>query len=862
MVSSLALPDPAASMLGRWLEVVAAVPHALAIEGDGVRFTFAEADALSDIVAKNTRHAVPDDGQPLGAMMGHDASAVIVAIAMLKIGRPLVMLDPHLPAERLRTIVNLVGMSSAVVARQHAGAAAQLDDCLTNVVAYDSLVSFKAAEHARDEVDSSLELELERGRAARGQDIFTIVFTSGSTGAPKGVSTTQDVVLSDVVTFHERLGFDVQDRVLMTLPLGYSAGTCALWAALLNGASVWCLDSRDKGVAAVVSYIRKNSLSVILCTPHLMRAIASGMPPLASLPSVRVAATVGEAVHGRDLRAIREHLGATAVLANWAGSSETGMIALHTITGDEAIPDCSLPAGQVVDLKVVTLVGEDGSPVKQGEVGSVVVTSDYTSTGYWGNEAQTAERFSVDVNGVRVYRLGDRGRFDGRGHLTLLGRADAAVKIRGYLVEPSETEAALLSLDTVEEAAVMANNHDGVSRLVAYVVPSAGLIPPSNAALRKELRGRLPEYMVPSEILQLGALPRTERGKVDRRSLPAVPARHRQLGLSAQEAEIAAIWEKLLALPFVNKDDDFLALGADSLSVEELLAVVEDRYRLSLRSTDLMNNPTLEQFARLIAGNAEASPSHPDVVHLSAGGGNEPLFCFAGAGALGLQFRPLARHFPERDVYAFQAHGLEERAMPDRTVTDHARRYLEFIRTTKPHGPYLLAGHSFGGLVALEVAHLLAEAGEEVELVALIDTYLPGTEEAAADDTPASDAHGVPTAPHRSTERLLFGLKDFGRHARSYLLGLTTFRGELQFQAFFDFTLRVARKYRVRPYAGRVLLVHAEDNPDGPDQWSASLASAVEFERVAALHEPILREPYATELARHLRKSITAGRAQ
>ena len=371
-----------------------------------------------------------------------------------------------------------------------------------------------------------------------------------------------------------------------------------------------------------------------------------------------------------------------------------GGIATFEIPGGAPVPDGIVPAGSISSNKEVRLVDEHGAPVAEGEAGEILVVSDYLAAGYLHDDEQTALRFGTDADGRPTCRQGDLGRFDGNGDLVLLGRADAAVKVRGYLVEPGEIEAAFMTMPDVTEVVVTTVvAPPAVTYLIAYVVTKATVRPPSPAAFRRGLRGVLPEYMIPTHIVALPSLPRNERGKVDRQQLPPVaprvPVDEEQ---DMRQQIMAGIWGETLGLTDIALDDDFMALGGDSLTAEEMLAAVHDRFDVDLASTQLLEYPTLREFTGRVTSTAKALPSHPDVVTLRSGGTETPVFAFAGAGALALTFLPLSRHLEGRSVYAFQAHGLEQRALPDWSVEAAARRYLEIIRVIQPKGPYRAGG--------------------------------------------------------------------------------------------------------------------------------------------------------------------------
>jgi acyl-coenzyme A synthetase/AMP-(fatty) acid ligase/thioesterase domain-containing protein/acyl carrier protein len=907
IIPPIVVPGPETSILRRWKDVVRAVPNRPALTSASSSYTFAEVDAISDEVAIALARALPAGDEPVGAFISHTAEGLIAYLSVLKAGRIVVVLDSHVPTERLRDICDLAGITGCVADDVNLEAAHGLGDFMTTVVPLDPIIAGvdPGAPAERSPEDAAvLAAGLERG----GKDPIGIVFTSGSTGRPKGVVQNHAEFLNDSMVSAEAFRITPDDRVAMVLPYGFAAGSILVFVALLNGAGLWSFDPRNGGIRALTAWIEDNKLTTFNCTPHLMRSLSSALATGAGrggsasgtsassaespLASLRLVSTVGESVHGRDVAAIRPHLPASATFINWMGSSEMGTLSVYEIPGSAPIPEGTVPAGTIVANKEVILVREDGSVAEPGEAGEIVTISDYMSGEYWHDDVNNALRFADYHDGRRLCRQGDLGRFD-NGDLVLLGRADAAVKVRGYLVEPSEIEAAFLTIDGVTESVVITDvNPPAPTRLIAYVAQQPGLRPHSPAALRRLLRLRIPEYMVPGTIVQVGSLPRNERGKVDRRQLPPVPARvPNPTELDPRQRVVADIWSSVLGLEveMIGLDDDFMALGGDSLSAEELLTHVHERFGVTLTSTDLLESPTLREFAQRISMGSGALPTHPDVVTLRSDGTRTPLFCFAGAGALALTFLPLSQHFPEHSMYAFQSHGLEKRAIPDRSVQSEARRHIAILRILQPRGPYLLIGHSYGGLIALEVARQLIEAGETVELTALLDTYLPESAELMRDavageiaeqrDGEGSAATAPATQPRRSPadvlsrviprsliERTPFAkvlarplppLRDVPRHFRSHTAGFLMFSGRKQFDAFFDHSILSARKYRIKNAPGRVLLVFADGNPDGVAGWSPLLAEQPSMVAISSEHTSLLREPHASELAEAIQAELS-----
>jgi acyl-coenzyme A synthetase/AMP-(fatty) acid ligase/thioesterase domain-containing protein/acyl carrier protein len=830
------------------------LPDRLAFVSDTSSYTFSEADALSRHVADEITDRWPDDGAPIGLLAGHDADALVGMLGIWKAERIAVVLDTHLPEERLRDIVELAGLRRVIAddERRSLAEALMVDGGTTLLLRS----AFSSTRSAHEQPEPST--------IRQGQDAAAIVFTSGSTGRPKGVLQAHGQLLNDAYANGAQYRITPEDRVALVFPFGFAAGLSLLCVAVLNGACVYAYDPRDHGIRRFAAWLREHRISTLHCTPHLMRSLIETLEPDEVLETLRLVCTAGEAIYGRDVVQLRAHLNEDASFINWLGSSEMGTLSLFEIRSDDEVPTGPLPVGPPIANKEVRIVRDDGTDAEDGEVGDVVAISRYLSGGYWHNDEANALRFSQLPDGRRTCQQGDLGKIDSDGNLILLGRSGSAVKVRGYLVEPSEVEAALLRIEDVKDAVVEAvSNPPSPTRLVAYVVCDEHRRAPSAAMLRRELRTKLPEYMVPPTIVQLTDLPRTERGKVDRRNLPApVAVRHSEPPSSQYELVVADIWCDVLGLDEIGLDDDFMESGGDSLGVEEVLVLVQERLGVILPSSDVIAAPTLREFTRLVQlGRESRLPSQPDVVTLHATGEKTPIHCFAGAGALALTFHPVSRHLPDRRIYGYQAHGLERHGLPDRTVRAAARRYLETLRVLQPSGPYILLGHSFGGLVALEIADMLTSAGEEVEFVGLLDTYLPSSVATADYDyvrlPEREHGAGQLTRALNSVGKWFDNLlpegipavNEWGRHARSYVAGVVQFDGQKQFDAFFDQLKRVARHHRMHRYEGRSLLVLADNNPDGQDAWRPYLADTCDIVHIASEHSSLLREPHASELA-------------
>jgi thioesterase domain-containing protein len=663
-----------------------------------------------------------------------------------------------------------------------------------------------------------------------------LAFTSGSTGTPKVVVNDHRMIVHDAWVNASATGcYGIGDVVAHTLPMAFFAGLMATLAGPLSGATMALYDVRGDGIGALPGWLRASGATVMHASPAIVRALVGIDPDPVAFGALRSLTVAGEQAHGRDVEAARRLLPPGCTIRNRYGSSETGLVAEHPVGPGHAPVAGALPVGTAVGHTRIDLLREDGTPAAAGEPGVVAVTARHMSTGYLGDAAATGAAFLDNPDGTRTFRTRDVGRFDADGRLHLLGRRDHSVKIRGYLVEPGEVDAALFELPGVAEAVTVGvpRPGDGVLRLVSYVVPAGA--PLEAAAVRAALHDVLPGYMVPETVAFLDALPRTERGKLDRSALPEPPAPERGGGreLTDWEQVVADLWADVLGIDDIAADDDFFALGGDSLAAERLLGRVVTDLGVpadEVTSATLVQAPTPAAFAARLRRVAE--PATGTLVPLQPGGGKAPLFVVAGGGGLGLALTAFARHLgPDRPTWALQAHALESRGLPDFSVAAAARRHIAELRRVQPVGPYHLAGHSFGGLVALEMAHRLRDSGDDVAMLVMLDSFPPD---------PGLHANVRRRSPQR-------WLKDTAG------LVVATLRGGASSDRYWRFyrqSMYLHRRYRTRPWPGETLVVVA-DSPEKEQRslWAAHLSGTWDLVQVTGDHLTMLRPPHVAATA-------------
>ncbi|MFF5900157.1 amino acid adenylation domain-containing protein [Streptomyces argenteolus] len=551
-----------------------------------------------------------EDG--VGVLVGRSAAVVAATLGAIGAGAAYVPMDPGWPAERLARVAEAAHVRALVVDEAAADelwvreAAAGLP-----LVVVDALGGVLRGAPPRPGPLPSF---------TRGDRLAYVMFTSGSTGLPKGVGVTHADVVALAADSTWKNG--VCDAVLMHSAYVFDASTFEIWVPLLNGGRVVVAPSGVVEARTLHDMVHRHGVTALFLTTALFNVVAEEDPK--AFAGLRMVAAGGEAASPGLMQRVAAAAPATLVLHVYGPTETTTFTARHPVAaGTEGVP----PIGRALDGTSLYVLDDSLALVPPGVVGELYVSGRGVARGYQGSPAPTAARFVADpysTRGGRMYRTGDLVRWTGSGHIEYVGRADGQVKLRGFRIEPAETERVLLAEPEVHGVCVVVREDiPGDRRLVAYVVPAPGARPDGSDLARRAGR-TLPAYMVPSAFVTLDALPLNANGKIDRPALPAprAVATTGRAPRTAHEEVLAGLFADILGVTAVGVDDNFFSLGGHSLLATRLIGRVRAALGTDVGLRTLFDHPTAARLAAVLDSTAGTRPvlspqQRPEAVPLS-----------------------------------------------------------------------------------------------------------------------------------------------------------------------------------------------------------------------------------------------------
>jgi amino acid adenylation domain-containing protein len=784
-------------------------------------------------------------GTLVGVFMDRSPASLAALLGSWKVGAAYLALDPISPPERLAFVLRDAGVSLVIAERK---LASLLPAHLSRVLYADDLLSEQFPDSGDPEVITS------------PGDLAYVLYTSGSTGTPKGVEVSHYSLANVITAIAEELRLQAGEVLLAHTSLGFDISNLEMYLPLVSGGSLYIAEPGRVGDGArLIHALRDSGATTMLGTSTLWRLLLDagweGKPDLRAVSG-------GEVLSLELAKALSKR---TAVVWNHYGPTEATISA--TTARIDATTD-KVTIGRPISNVTVYVLDPNGRPVAGETTGELYIGGVGVARAYRNRPDLTAASFLPDPfspePGARLYKTGDLARKLQDGRLEFLGRIDQQVKIHGYRIELEEIEEQIRQFPGVSDAAVAAiGRGQNDQRIVAWL-ESKRIIPASQ--IREFLRRRLPAYMVPSEFRHVDSIPLNESGKIDRKSLAANLS-----GTIAEtftgpetdtESRLRSIWEDLLQIGPIALTDSFFDLGGDSLLAALLVTQIKKHFDQNITPDTLIECPAIKSLAARIK--TKENPAWRVLVPLRAEGSSSPLFIVHGLGGSALLFRSLAAHMSQdQPVYGVTLPSGVVHDGNEMKVKALASKCLEEIRLICPTGPYYLSGHSFGALIALEMAAQLARSGEQIGLLAFIDSdrNLARHFEGAYDDaaTPALVLRRYQAKLKSLTEK---GVLEVFRRRVEYIklrkrmkLAQKAAEHEVSSGGFEakELMALAARDYSPALYPGSAVLFRAKDEvrskADRDLGWAELISEGLQIVDIPGGHLTLFDEPNVEVLA-------------
>ena len=863
--------------LHSWFEQMAHTqPQAPALTCGTITLTYAELNHRANQIA----HALIRDGVRPGMLVAvctdRDLTLVPALIGILKAGAAYLPLDLSYPAERLAFILRDAEVALLLTQQN---LIVRLPDHLCRRLCLDDATEFvNLPQH-------------DPQTSANPDDTAYVIYTSGSTGKPKGCLVTHRNVVRLMQGTEAWFKFNAQDVWTLFHSTAFDFSVWEMWGALLYGGRLVVVPHvLSRSPDEFYRLLAREHVTVLNQTPSAFRQLMAAEDLIGVRPalSLRYVIFGGEALEMSTLRPWFQRHGETQPqLVNMYGITETTVHVTYRPLSMADLRGGSVIGVPIPDLQIYVLDAHR-EPVPLGVAGEMYVGGAGLARGYLNRPELTSERFLPDTlsgrPGTRLYRTGDLARILPGRDLEYLGRADEQVKVRGFRIELGEIEAVLTSHADVRNAAVVAHEDaTGDKYLVGYVV--CGIDRPTTEGLRRYLKTKLPDYMVPSSIVFLENLPLTENGKLDRRALPE-PERVEMVTQERPyvaprnhiEERLAGIWADILRLPRVGVEDHFFDIGGTSLHGLRLFSRIREEFRVALPLGTLFRSPTLEQLATFIESSTHSARGKGSPLScIQPAGDGLPFFGIHGGDGGAMFYKGLLPGLgTERPFFTLESPALVDDSIPieARSIAHVASEYLALVRTAQRRGPYLLGGYSYGGLVAYEMALQLLAAGDEIALLILFDTENPNIpareyslSERIAVSWRNSQSDNVAGKLLQLGGRFSTGLmqrlrteSEIASARRLMKQGVKAEDERLRYVQIREANLEALEAYRAKPLNAPMLLLRSDEVSDkfslSEDYHWTSFVDRLVVDRVPGKHLDIFDEPNVGVMASLLRRRL------
>ncbi|MDI9245587.1 non-ribosomal peptide synthetase [Marinobacter sp. CHS3-4] len=836
---------------------VATSPDAPAIETRHVSLSYRELSKYADSIARSLRESGLKTGDRVAVPAQQSLETVAGILGILRAGCVYIPMDFSHPLERLHHISDKASAKAVLVTKEQSGEKNGLGQFVLPIeIACWSEVSLQNVGECKEREET--------GRSA--QSPAYVMFTSGSTGAPKGIEVTHQNVARLVINTNF-MTLDSDTRFLMYAPVAFDASTLEIWGPLLNGGTLVIPDDQPS-MDQLDTVLAERNVNCLWLTAALFHYMAEHAP--SAFSGLKYLLAGGDVLSPKWVKRVLSNNPGLTLINGYGPTENTTFTCCHSMASPDEVPS-PVPIGKPVANTWVYVLDQTGNDCPIGIPGELYVGGDGVALGYIGDQKLTERSFIANPFGKqigRVYRTGDKVCWRSDGTLEFLGRFDNQMKIRGFRIEPDEVNEIIESYPGIEHSITVGwTPPSGDMQLISYVTP-AFTCGDEVEKLRSWLGRKLPRYMLPARLIGLDALPVGLTGKVDRKRLPD-PLLYPDLSTTVNrtppathtEKTLANIWKRTLGIENVYCEDDFFVLGGSSIKALEVFGYLAKDLRKDIPLSTLLEYPTLRELARELdraqpqADNAETGSSGASqtnwncLVKLGGSGNTHPIVCVHAVGGNVLSYRRILEVTEKgRSLLGFQSCALDGKTTPPDSLHLIAKDYAQELLASGYKGPYTLMGGSLGGTIALEMAHILTAEGAEVDWVILLDTIGPNGRDI---DELGQEETSILNRIRKSVKARIAYYSRAGIVASCRALG---FRIPYNLRPFFiqELHKKLLRKHIDRQYHGNVLLIRGRRGLGGVYYdpylgWQGVLTGELKITEIDVSHDVFMESPETIE---------------
>lgn len=837
-------------------------PEASAIACGDLELSYRELEAYSARIAGKLIDCGVEQGARVGISSRRTVETVAGILGILRAGASYVPLDFNYPDERLATILQLTEVRHV------------LGDESDSPLLEQRKLSLQVITVAPFDASNLADMSHVDPRQVDPLDGAYVMFTSGSTGLPKGIEVCHRNILRLVLN-NNFMPLDSDTRFLMYAPVAFDASTLEIWGPLLNGGTLVIPEKEQISMEELGDVLESGKVTALWLTAALFHYVAEYSPDI--FKNVRHLLAGGDVLSPKWVAKVLEENPGLTLINGYGPTENTTFTCCYPMHSPDQVPT-PIPVGFPISNTTAYILDAYGNDCPIGVPGNLFTGGDGVALGYVNDQERTDQVFVTNPCGRaigRVYNTGDLASWREDGAIEFLGRVDNQVKIRGFRIEPDEISTLLEQYPGVEQAITVPwIAPSGEKQLVSYVTPEF-----KNASQRREivswLKQKLPRYMVPDYLIDLSVFPVGQTGKVNRRQLPEPQTQNNEEEEGRKtppstptEKQLAEIWSRVLNQTVIAREDDFFRLGGTSIkALQVFTAIVRDMKRDIPLST-LLEYSSLVELARVLDDQLEQSGSGTrqknvsknrswtSLVPMGGEGVVGPLVCVHAVGGNVLSYRTtLEKIGQNRPRVGFQSKGLDGYGEPKPTLREQADDYVAELLDAGYTGTFTLMGGSMGGTIALEMASILTDKGYDVDYVVLLDTIGPSGRDNESDE----GADGGSEAIQSIAKRIVPSLKSRATYALKKLsIAIHRIMGKpvpYGLRPFFieERNKRALTRHTERPYAGDVLLVRGTENFGGVYKdpklgWEGVLTGKLEIREAPVAHEEFMESPEVIDI--------------